>query len=712
MASTDSIDELINILQLSKKAARLSKEQADFAFSLAEKAVGTSEETSILSDAEWESVKQTENTTLNHQDIREILQVFHEKCVSQWSDYQNAINNEDISWLINFLNEINSTEPIKFKNLKVTELLDIVLKLSFDLEFFHIINQLTVDLDELLAAGVQNYEDRIYLTSRGIDFINVNLFISEIEDKEELRLILDLVEIYILPPDFTHSSGEYYGEQQVTLSNPTKQGMIFFTIGEEKYPVNDIGEISGNEYIDPLLLNPSNDAYIIRAVRKVNDKLSEMVTIELKVYSDAEVVSSHLPGTYEKPLLVKLSSQSDTKIYYSLDGSTPDSNSLLYDNNGIPLVSTTTVKAVAVKDGVYGPVSTFEYKLFPSGGVKPQILLDKLVFNKGETVKLSVSLDNVAESALVENITCSIGYDSGTFELLTGDPDADILNESLELDTKIVEAGKISVTSHTEDGIILPEGIKLFTVYLKVKEDGAEGTKNFTVDFTEILDVNGLPYLVNNGSAVTEEVIVGEAAVIEGYVELFFGELGTGINSYLLQNLNQAVINETMAKLQIALINTASGTRTEYSGDKVFKKDNLNNFGTINNGRVTGHFKILAEDLENDILEISGSGYKKETAEISLRAGEYYQIATQQSPLILYPGDLGYAIPGEGLVNVADGEINTLDFSVWLKTFCDSLAGNAAEEDMFKADLSKDSRVNNLDFSLWLASYRKVLTLR
>ena len=60
---------------------------------------------------------------------------------------------------------------------------------------------------------------------------------------------------------------------------------------------------------------------------------------------------------------VTMSGPEDAEIYYTTDGSTPSAQSTLYEG-GFTLNDTTTVKAIAIKDGESSEVST---KLFTKG---------------------------------------------------------------------------------------------------------------------------------------------------------------------------------------------------------------------------------------------------------------------------------------------------------------------------------------------------------
>lgn len=71
--------------------------------------------------------------------------------------------------------------------------------------------------------------------------------------------------------------------------------------------------------------------------------------------SDSLIVSNpyflNAPPTFKKPFSLEIkSTDADAKLYYTLDGSTPNSNSAMY-SGPILISSTTTVRAIAVKNG-------------------------------------------------------------------------------------------------------------------------------------------------------------------------------------------------------------------------------------------------------------------------------------------------------------------------------------------------------------------------
>lgn len=66
------------------------------------------------------------------------------------------------------------------------------------------------------------------------------------------------------------------------------------------------------------------------------------------------------PGTYYGPTTVSIHGQEGATVYYTLDGTDPTTSNAIY-SEPINITATTTIKAVAVKDGITSEVTTGEY---------------------------------------------------------------------------------------------------------------------------------------------------------------------------------------------------------------------------------------------------------------------------------------------------------------------------------------------------------------
>ena len=102
----------------------------------------------------------------------------------------------------------------------------------------------------------------------------------------------------------------------------------------------------------------------------------------------APVISGTTP--FESSTSVSMTAESGAEIRYTLDGSTPTSSSTLY-SAAITLSATTTVKAIAIKDGVTSSVATqvFTKSEQPSGDIT--ITVDGVAKNIDDQVTITSS---------------------------------------------------------------------------------------------------------------------------------------------------------------------------------------------------------------------------------------------------------------------------------------------------------------------------------
>ncbi len=87
--------------------------------------------------------------------------------------------------------------------------------------------------------------------------------------------------------------------------------------------------------------------------------------ITLPEVQKGEVAASKETGKYTEGFGVELIAGSEASIYYSTDGTTPTINSKYAYDGVINITETTTIKAIAVEDGVAGDVYTFTYLITP-----------------------------------------------------------------------------------------------------------------------------------------------------------------------------------------------------------------------------------------------------------------------------------------------------------------------------------------------------------
>lgn len=77
------------------------------------------------------------------------------------------------------------------------------------------------------------------------------------------------------------------------------------------------------------------------------------------------VLTSVPAGSYDVFVPVELIGEEGPVIHYTTDGTTPTNQSAVY-NRAIYLEKNTTIKAIAIKNGVESPVFSFDYKILPA----------------------------------------------------------------------------------------------------------------------------------------------------------------------------------------------------------------------------------------------------------------------------------------------------------------------------------------------------------
>lgn len=142
----------------------------------------------------------------------------------------------------------------------------------------------------------------------------------------------------ISAPVFSPRGGQYLNPQTVEIINTEDGADIFYT---------DDDGVPDTPYTGAL--NIADDT-TLTAVAIKNGVSSSEVTEQYQIlgYVVSAVVFSPTGGTYQTNVLVSLSTATaGANIYYTVNGSTPDSGSTLY-TGAVTVSSTTTIKAIAI----------------------------------------------------------------------------------------------------------------------------------------------------------------------------------------------------------------------------------------------------------------------------------------------------------------------------------------------------------------------------
>lgn len=177
-----------------------------------------------------------------------------------------------------------------------------------------------------------------------------------------------------LPPTATEAAGRYMLEKTVGLVS-SQEYDIYYLLNDE---VSELPE-NGILYTEPLHL--TEGTHTLRAVCVSTELVSDEINLKYTIYypTPSAPKSRLLTGEYDNPRRVYFymadiidgkvvnSPNQDFTIYYTLDGTAPNSDSPIYTEEGILLPrGKVTVRAVAVNQ--YGKVSNEYVGTYKIGG--------------------------------------------------------------------------------------------------------------------------------------------------------------------------------------------------------------------------------------------------------------------------------------------------------------------------------------------------------
>jgi hypothetical protein len=158
-------------------------------------------------------------------------------------------------------------------------------------------------------------------------------------------------DIQALAPTVAPASGTFVNEQVVVFTNPNPLGQVWASLNGGAFEV--VGTETFTE-ITTYIAEVRADEYV------TSEQVSGVVNIQC-----AAATFEPAGGTYDEPFELTINTTtSGSTIYYTLDGSTPTTDSLVYDPLDKPLIplGNTEAKALVVKAGlVNSDVSTAAY---------------------------------------------------------------------------------------------------------------------------------------------------------------------------------------------------------------------------------------------------------------------------------------------------------------------------------------------------------------
>ena len=170
----------------------------------------------------------------------------------------------------------------------------------------------------------------------------------------------------------------------------------------------------------------------------------ELVSLTHPAVALAAPVFSPEAGIYTSALRVVIRSEvSDAIIYYTTDGTEPTTESTQYEG-AIPVSTTTTIKAIAVKGTDVSPVATATYAILAHEGTEAD---PYTVADARAAIDANAGLTDVYATGIVTEIPTawSTEYSNITFNFVDAEGDADFLQAYRCVSTDAADASTVAV---------------------------------------------------------------------------------------------------------------------------------------------------------------------------------------------------------------------------------------------------------------------------
>jgi hypothetical protein len=167
----------------------------------------------------------------------------------------------------------------------------------------------------------------------------------------------------VATPTFSPAGGTYTSAQSVSLSDSTSGATIYYT-------TNGTTPTTSSTVYSGAIAVSSSTVTIEALAAKSGDNNSSVASATYTISSgggnEPAPTFSEPTGTYVKEVHTRISdTDANAAIYYTTDGSTPTSSSTPNPDSTIEFKTTTTLKSIAIDNGVSSPVTTATYTITP-----------------------------------------------------------------------------------------------------------------------------------------------------------------------------------------------------------------------------------------------------------------------------------------------------------------------------------------------------------
>jgi hypothetical protein len=349
-------------------------------------------------------------------------------------------------------------------------------------------------------------------------------------------------------PTASVGTGNYTETQSVTLSTTTPEAKIYYTTDGTTTPSS-----SSEEYSSAISIDKTTTLKAIAIKEGMTDSGIFSATYTFNAVTPTASVGE---GNYTEAQSVTLSTTTaEASIYYTTDDSTPSSSSNLY-SSAISIGVTTTLKAIAVKEGMTnsGIFSALYTINIPVSFT--DLTADGSAITVSSTTKLTLTFDKDIADLTAEDITLTTGSTGATKGALnkTG-------TSVYELSVSdITESGQVTVAVSKNSHTITPASKDVNVYYLPASNEIVIG------DATVKLYLNGV--LLQDGGSTdiesaetgtyTVNIASGEYSAITWYVNGKIVSTGTTNTSVVLTKRIEGTYLVTVEAAMAGKKNTGS----------------------------------------------------------------------------------------------------------------------------------------------------------
>lgn len=190
-------------------------------------------------------------------------------------------------------------------------------------------------------------------------------------------------------------SGTYYNDQVATISCDTEGATIYYSLDGDEPSVDSF------EYYEGI---PILSDKVIKAIAVKENKPNSHIVTHIYSLKVSPPIISLSSGTYDEEQSITLSNATDNSdIYYTLDGTTPDSNSKLY-TGPITINSSTELRVIATKLNYINSVINEEFYTINGNG-SFQIMF---ATPENENIDLTSSADSFISKSEISSVQFNV----------------------------------------------------------------------------------------------------------------------------------------------------------------------------------------------------------------------------------------------------------------------------------------------------------------